>query len=233
MFWPTCVCPTSLMAARGAGPTAGALTGISPRMAGWCSILALPGMLTTWMLHQPAILGDIPVNAPAVGPAPLAAISDVGQTQVGQNISLYAEGNNNSNDLTYSWKFGDGATASGASVNHVYAAAGSYTLTLTVSSPRGSRHISKLINVVTKPTNYANPYAGDAGDGSPPRNPAVILPTPEGTQASITTTPTPTSLGTSASTEATGLPIGAIVFALAALLLVGVIALLVRSRRRV
>ncbi len=208
-------------------------SGNSPKAEALVLALALPGMLTTWMLHQPAILGDIPVNAPAVGPAPLAAISDVGQTQVGQNISLYAEGNNNSNDLTYSWKFGDGATASGASVNHVYAAAGSYTLTLTVSSPRGSRHISKLINVVTKPTNYANPYAGDAGDGSPPRNPAVILPTPEGTQASITTTPTPTSLGTSASTEATGLPIGAIVFALAALLLVGVIALLVRSRRRV
>jgi LPXTG-motif cell wall-anchored protein len=194
--------------------------------------LALPGMLTTWMLHQPAILGDIPVAAQAVGSAPVAAISDVGQTQVGQNISLYAEGNNNSNDLTYSWKFGDGATASGASVNHVYAAAGNYTLSLTVSSPRGSRHISKLINVVTKPTSYANPYAGNAGDGNPPRNPAVILPTPEGNQASKTTT-TPSSPQPSRSAEATGLPIGAIVFALAALLLVGLIALLVRRKRQV
>jgi len=208
-------------------------SGNSPKAEALVLALALPGMLTTWMLHQPAILGDIAVNAPAVGPAPLAAISDIGQTQVGQNVSLYAAVNNNSNDLTYSWKLGDGATASGASVNHVYAATGSYTLTLTVSSPRGSRRISKLINVVTKPTNYANPYAGYAGDGSPPRNPAVTLPTPEGNQASITTTPTPTSPGTSTSTEATGLPIGAIVFALAALLLVGLIALLVRSRRRV
>jgi hypothetical protein len=208
-------------------------SGNSPKAEALVLALALPGMLTTWMLHQPAILGDIPVADQAVGPAPVAAISDIGQTQVGQNVSLYAEGNNNSNDLTYSWKFGDGATASGASVNHVYAATGSYTLTLTVSSPRGSRRISKLINVVTKPTNYANPYAGDAGDGNPPRNPAVILPTPEGKQASTTTTTTPTSPGTSTSTEATGLPIGAIVFALAALLLVGLIALLVRSRRRV
>jgi Peptidase family M28/PKD domain len=208
-------------------------SGNSPKAEALVLALALPGMLTTWMLHQPAILGDIAVNAPAVGSAPLAAISDVGQTQVGQNISLYAEGNNNSNDLTYSWKFGDGATTSGASVNHVYAATGSYTLTLTVSSPRGSRRISKLINVVTKPTNYANPYAGNAGDGNPPRNPAVILPTPEGNQASTTITATPTSPGTSTSTGPTSLPIGAIVFALAALLLVGLIALLVRSRRRV
>jgi len=209
-------------------------SGNSPKAEALVLALALPGMLTTWMLHQPAILGDIAVNAPAVGSAPVAAISDIGQTQVGQTISLYAEVNDSSNDLTYSWKFGDGATASGASVNHVYAAAGSYTLTLTVSSPRGSRRISKLINVVTKPTNYANPYAGNAGDGNPPRNPAVILPTPESNQASTTiTTTTPTSPGTSTSTEATSLPIGAIVFALAALLLVGLIALLVRSRRRV
>jgi len=208
-------------------------SGNSPKAEALVLALALPGMLTTWMLHQPAILGDIPVADQAVGPAPVAAISDIGQTQVGQNISLYAEVNDSSNALTYTWKFGDGATSSGASVNHVYAAAGTYTLTLTVSSPRGSRHISKTINVVTKSKSYANPYAGYAGDGNPPRNPAVILPTPEGNQASTTTTTTPTSPGTSTSTEATGLPIGAIVFALAALLLVGLIALLVRSRRRV
>src|SRR5260221_6377058 len=139
-------------------------SGNSPKAEALVLALALPGMLTTWILHQPAILGDIPVNAPAVGSAPVAAISDIGQTQVGQNVSLYAEGNNSSNDLTYTWKFGDGTTATGASVNHVYAATGSYTLTLTVSSPRGSRRISKLLNSVTKQTNYANPYAAIACD---------------------------------------------------------------------
>src|SRR5258708_28878448 len=42
-----------------------------------------PGLLTTWMLNQPDIRGQ----AIATG-APIAAINDIGQTQVNQNIPL-------------------------------------------------------------------------------------------------------------------------------------------------
>ncbi|TMD90279.1 MAG: Zn-dependent exopeptidase M28 [Chloroflexi bacterium] len=45
--------------------------------------LALPGMLTTWMLNQSAILGQAAADS-----KPIAAISDIGQTVVGQPISL-------------------------------------------------------------------------------------------------------------------------------------------------
>src|SRR5437660_308197 len=81
-------------------------SGNSPKAEALVLALALPGLLTTWMLHQQDILGDTPVADPAVASAPVAAISDIGQTRVGQNISLYAEVNNNSNTLTYTWKFG-------------------------------------------------------------------------------------------------------------------------------
>src|SRR5207253_53191 len=69
--------------------------------------LALPGMLTTWMLNQSAILGQAAADS-----KPIAAISDIGQTVVGQPISLDGSASfdptNASNTLNYAWDFGDG-----------------------------------------------------------------------------------------------------------------------------
>src|SRR5579859_4782994 len=143
--------------------------------------LALPAMLTTWMLHSPDILGQT-----ATDTRPVAAISDVGQALVNQNISLDArtsfDTDNSSANLHYAWNFGDGGTAGGVSVNHTYTTAGTYTLSLTVSSAQAIRHIYKTINVVTKAASYNNPYAGPPSNGAPPSNPAVTLPAPANSQ---------------------------------------------------
>ncbi|MEO6891666.1 MAG: M28 family peptidase, partial [Ktedonobacteraceae bacterium] len=146
--------------------------------------LGLPGMLTTWMLNQPDILGQA-----ALDRNPVAAISDVGQTKVGASVSLDAQASfdpqSSSTPLTYSWNFGDGTTASGISVQHTYTTAGSYHLTLTVTSPAGTRRVSKTITVVTHPTIYSNFYRNYYGqgfgqqDGRPPANPAATLPKPD------------------------------------------------------
>ncbi len=137
--------------------------------------LALPGMLTTWMLNQPAILGQT-----TTGNNPIAAISDIGPTVVNQSITLDATASYdlNNNALNYTWSFGDGSTATGITVNHTYTRAGTYTLILTVRSTTGTRRISKLLTVVPQSTSYNNPYAGFMPDGMPPSNPAVTLPTP-------------------------------------------------------
>ena len=158
--------------------------------------LALPGMLTTWMLNQSAILGQAAADS-----KPIAAISDIGQTVVGQPISLDGSASfdptNASNTLNYAWDFGDGATATGATVNHTYNNAGTYTLTLTVHSALGSRQVSKVLTIVPKTTVYDNPYAGYKANGIPPSNPAVILPTPndippgQGIPSATTTIPLP------------------------------------------
>ena len=143
--------------------------------------LALPGMLTTWMLHQPSILGEAAFDG-----KPLAAISDIGQTVVNQPVALNAKAsfdpNHPSDILSYAWNFGDGATAKGIAVNHTYTKTGIYTLTLTVTSPSGARQVRKAITVTTIPTNYPNPYGQYQATGYPPANPQVILPTPISTQ---------------------------------------------------
>ena len=141
--------------------------------------LALPGMLTTWMLHQPEILGEAPATTSAGQNVPIAAIGDIGQTQAGKSISVTAQVNDNSSAYNYAWNFGDGSRASGSSASHTYTTTGSYTLTLTVTSATGSRHVVKTLTVVRQATVYQNPYAAYASDGKPPHNPQVILPTPD------------------------------------------------------
>ena len=139
--------------------------------------LALPGMLTTWMLNQPDVLGAAPADG-----NPLAAIGDVGQAVVGQSLALDARAAFDpaqpASALTYAWDFGDGASASGVEVSHSYAAAGSYTLKLTVRSSGGSRVISKALTVAAQAPNYPNPSDGYQFSGAPPNNPGITIPTP-------------------------------------------------------
>jgi len=58
------------------------------------------------------------------------------QPVTGQEVSFNAT-SDGSGPLTYEWDFGDGTTGSGQSVNHTFAAAGEYTIVLTVSNECG------------------------------------------------------------------------------------------------
>lgn len=217
--------------------------------------LALPAMLTTWMLNQPDMLGQAPSDG-----NPIAAISDIGQTLVGQSISLDAKASfdptNSGNALTYAWNFGDGTTASGVGVNHTYSRVGTYTLTLTVTSPTGKRSISKTINVGTQPHTYSNPYSPLGGMNQ--LNPAVRLPVPDNNLPerpalaspvlAPTSTPTTyvaatatTGISTATATPSTqttdsiGIPLLLLIIGIAIViigLLVLFVAMIVRSRER-
>lgn len=140
--------------------------------------LALPGMITTWMLHQPDISGE--VNKSTLLPGPVADIADIGKIITQQPIGLSAQGydpTGKSEPIQYAWDFGDGARAMGNSVSHTYTHAGAYTLTLSASDAAGTRKISKTLTVTDKAQTFMSPYAGYQPSGTPHPNPAVQLPT--------------------------------------------------------
>lgn len=63
----------------------------------------------------------------------------------------------------YAWDFGDGATATGASAPHTYAAAGTYTVALTVTDNRGAT-ASTSQEVTVQPIQAGQTVAADAFD---------------------------------------------------------------------
>jgi PKD repeat protein len=78
--------------------------------------------------------------APTSGAAPLAVTFD-------GRSSTDPDGD----DLTYSWSFGDGATAASALSTHTYLATGSFNATLTVSDGRGGAHSATVAVSVVGP----------------------------------------------------------------------------------
>jgi hypothetical protein len=147
--------------------------------------LAVPGMLTAWMLAQPGVLGLARPDG-----RPVAAIGSIGRVRPGRTVTLRATAfvpGRPGARLGYSWDFGDGGAAAGPAVRPVYAAAGHYTLRLTVTAAGlAARVISQAISA-GQPTAYPNPYAAPppgalsgaaraAAEGRPPANPSVALP---------------------------------------------------------
>ena len=192
--------------------------------------LGLPGMLTTWMLNQPEILGQVSHTE-----GPIATISDVGQTVAGQSMALNAKASYDpaGNSMNYTWDFGDGMQAKGTAVTHTYTKTGAYSLRLTVSSTDGTQTVTKAINIVTHATSYDNPYEKYPQNGVPPANPGVTLHTPNDQLADkVTTTAnaivTATTPASSVVSFSAGWIIGGLIIAV---VLIGIIVLVLVGRK--
>lgn len=105
-----------------------------------------PDLLATARVNMQAQYGAVPpdnatglspVWVPGAPPLPVAAFTFSGSLKAGDPQSFNSD-NSTGDTLTYAWEFGDGDTATGAQVTHVYADAGNYTAVLTVTD-RGNR----------------------------------------------------------------------------------------------
>ena len=89
-------------------------------------------------LGQYAVSGSVPA---ATGQAPMAAISatpTIGTAPLAASFSSAGSSDLDGNIVAYEWNFGDGSAAvAGASASHVYANAGSYNATLTLTDDSG------------------------------------------------------------------------------------------------
>ncbi len=117
---------------------------------------------------------DLYVNALPV--ASFTTSEPAGKVGTPLTFNASASGDPDGDPLTYSWSFGDGATATGAVVSHTYAVPGQYLVTLAVSDPYASAYASEYLAVVPPKSpvavmawSPAHPVAGQttvAFDGS-------------------------------------------------------------------
>jgi hypothetical protein len=145
------------------------------------------------------------------GPGPSASIGVSGALTTGQPVAFDGSGSKDPGGsiASYAWDFGDGsAVAGGASPSHAYAAAGVYTVKLTVTGSDGLNAQSSRAVTIVAPSSGGG--EGGAGGGGGSSTPAPVPTTTTSTTATVATPPAPSSAFTS--TSAVNAKTGAITF---------------------
>jgi|GEM_PF-670259 len=94
-------------------------------------------------------------HAPVLAAAPTCNPNPV---IVGQTVSLLASATDSDSDpLVYTWNMGNGSVQTGASINYVYNAVGTYTAMVTVQDGKGgsdTKSVTITVNPVAVPVNH-------------------------------------------------------------------------------
>ena len=88
-----------------------------------------------------------------IGQAPIAAIDAPANATVNETATFSAANSTDDGSIeSYEWAFGDGANATGETVEHAYAEPGNYNVTLTVTDDAGNTDTTNRTIEVTVPT---------------------------------------------------------------------------------
>ena len=167
----------------------------SQDLSSWCApLISDPGSSFASGSPLEVNSGFLPNWGCNLAPVPLIAASGV-YGQAPYSIDFDATGSTDANRdaMTFTWDFGDGATAEGKTVSHTYTAAGDYNVVLVVSdgieNAADSISVSIASGVATEATELPDPY--ELRVASPnPFNPTTTLTygLPEASEVRITVT---------------------------------------------
>ncbi len=104
-------------------------------------------------------IDEIRVSANSLGNNNMPPRSDPGESYTGiagEAVQFNGDGSSDSDGsiTSYAWEFGDGGSAVGVSPTHTYAAAGTYTVKLTVTDDDGATDFSTAPVTITAPGGY-------------------------------------------------------------------------------
>lgn len=148
-------------------------TGVAPSY-----IYPVAGSYTVTLIVNDGTSDSAPATAPVEISAPVVNVQPIanpGGPYTGEpGVALVFDGSGssdpNSDALTYSWDFGDGAMGTGVAPSNTYAADGQYTVSLTVNDGTvDSLVVTTTATITTPPDNSApvadpgGPYAGTSG----------------------------------------------------------------------
>lgn len=126
-----------------------------------------------------AVDDTLQVSGTAPGPnqPPTARANGPYTGTAGSPVAFSAAGSSDpeGGPLTYAWAFGDGAAGTGASPTRTYAAAGTYTVVLTVTDDRGASAIATTTATVSSADGGARPFIWSYAFGAVNPSDSVVI----------------------------------------------------------
>lgn len=170
-------------------------------------LLAATSLSTPAMAHLPgqpsflringSFVDYYPVKQPKTGFIEIPQSTDINRHMPGEELEfgidrkLLAVSNNDANDMTFQWDFGDGGTATGLNTKHTYQEAGAYMLRIHGTVEGKQRLIESSAIFILPSEDFQRPRVFVSVDGREVGNDTEMISIPAGRQVRLSARLTP------------------------------------------